>query len=84
MDDRDFNELAGRIEGVARLVLHLTAALEDAGTIDGPCFADGLRSAVRPSEDAAPHLTAAKQTLVELADALDDARSSRQSRGSQD
>lgn len=74
MDDRDFDELAGRIEGLARLTLHLTASLEDSGHIDGPAMAEGLRRAFVLGEDAAPLMLTARRTAGELAKALDDAR----------
>lgn len=80
MSERNFNELAGRIEGVAKAVMCLTAALEDARIIDGPRFADGLRRAVRPGAELPPLLEVARTTLQEMAAALDDARSSRQAR----
>lgn len=83
MSDPDFHELAGRIEAIGRSVLHLTAVLEDAGLIDGPRFSDGLRKSFRPGELSPPHLEAATKTLQEMADALDSARSWRQSRAGQ-
>lgn len=35
MEARNFDELAGRIEGIGQALLHLTAALEMGGAIDG-------------------------------------------------
>lgn len=78
MSELDFNELAGRIECVAKAFMCLTAVLEEARVIDGPRFADGLRRAVRPGAKSPPHLGVALTTLQEMSDALDDARSSRQ------
>ena len=46
MQSRDFNELAGRIEGLGRAVMHLVAEMERIGALDGPAFADQLRGAV--------------------------------------
>ena len=80
MSERNFTELAGRIEGVAKAIMCLTAALEEAKIIDGPRFADGLRRAVRPAVESPPLLEVARTTLHEMAAALDGARSSRQSR----
>lgn len=78
MSEPDFNELAGRIEGVAKAVMCLTAALEDAQIIDGLRFANGLRNVIRPDSQSPPHLAVAQATLREMASALDVARSSRQ------
>ncbi|SCU73308.1 conserved hypothetical protein [Cupriavidus necator] len=79
MAEPEFNEVAGRIEGVSRCVLRLVETLAMTGVIDGPRFADGLRTAVRPNCSPA-HLEVAARTLQELAASLDDARSWRQSR----
>jgi hypothetical protein len=80
MSDNDFNELAGRIQGLADFVLHLTSMLEMSNVIDGPylteklhCFADGRQG-------VGDHLSATKRTLHELADHLDEARKNRQLR----
>lgn len=81
MTDQEFAELAGRTEAVARLSLALVAALEDAGIIDGPRFAQELRQGIRATETAPMHLHVAQRTLGELADALDGARSYRRSPG---
>ena len=40
------NDLAGRIEGLGRVILHVVAKLEDGGVIDGQEFSDGLRGSV--------------------------------------
>ena len=79
MDGRDFDELAGRIEGVAQALLHLTALLEMQGVIDGPRLSRALRSAQGPS--VLPVLETARHTLRELAEKLDGARTERQSLG---
>lgn len=76
----EFDELAGRIEGVARALLHLTAELEDRRVIDGPRLSRGWRRALRARQQDTPLRTAASRTLRELAQALDDARSLRQAR----
>ncbi|BCU88703.1 MULTISPECIES: hypothetical protein [Yersinia pseudotuberculosis complex] len=80
MTDEQFTELVGRIEGVARTVMILTAILEETGSIDGPRLAAGLRGSIRPTAISPPLLLAAQQTLHEIADELDKARSYRQSR----
>lgn len=80
MDDSDFDELAGRLEGISRAVLHLAAALEQGNVIDGPQLAQAWRTSI-PDGNADTQLRAtARRTLTELAAALDDARSFRQSR----
>lgn len=79
MDERDFDELAGRIEGLARALLHTVAALEAAGVMDGPRLAGAWRSGA-PARHTPPVLRTAARTLRELARALDDARSWRQAR----
>lgn len=68
------NELAGRIEGLGRTVMHLVARLEDAGLIDGPAFADGLRQTFALKPDASLLMLSANATVNRAADALDEAR----------
>lgn len=76
MDTVDFEELAGRLEGVSRAVLHIAAALEIKGLIDGPQLSQAWRSAL-----PLPGFEVAGRTLQELAVALDGARSQRQALG---
>ncbi|AFU47325.1 hypothetical protein C380_18155 [Acidovorax sp. KKS102] len=76
MDTVDFEELAGRLEGVSRAVLHIAAALEIKGLIDGPQLSQAWRSAL-----PLPGFEVAGRTLQELALALDGARNRRQSPG---
>lgn len=73
MNTADFDELAGRIEGLSRAVLHIAAALEMRGVIDGPQLSQAWRSAL-----PLPGFEVASRTLQELAQALDGARSQRQ------
>ena len=81
MDNQEFDELAGRIEGVAQAVLQLAAMLEMQGVIDGPLLSNRLRDAI-PHRNADTELRqAARRTLQDLVLALDDARSARQARG---
>jgi hypothetical protein len=72
MDTADFEELAGRIEGLSRAVLHVTAALEMRGFINGPQLSEAWRSAL-----PLPGFEVAVRTLQELALALDGARTQR-------
>lgn len=70
----EFSVLAGRIEGLARMVLHLAARLEDEGYIDGPAMAEGLRHSIvlTPGSDAL--MATAQRTLESAANTLDEAR----------
>lgn len=74
MNANDFEVLAGRIEGLARLVMHLVARLEDEGHIDGPAMAEGLRHSIELRQDATNMMKIAKRTLNNAADTLDEAR----------
>lgn len=76
MQSRDFDELAGRIEGIGQALLLLTADLEMRGVIDGPRLSLAWRTAQRPNVQ--PVLETARHTLVEMAQALDGARMKRQ------
>jgi hypothetical protein len=69
MDVNAYNELAGRIEGMGRAVLHIAAALESKGLIDGERLSQAWRSAL-PLHG----VNVAGQTLQQMAIALDDAR----------
>lgn len=82
MNTDEFTELAGRIEALARVVLHMAAEIEDRGITDGPRFSAGLRHSLQPQPDAPAHLAVAQERLLELAENLDSARSARQSRAS--
>ncbi|WP_156521174.1 hypothetical protein [Halothiobacillus diazotrophicus] len=80
MQPNDFTELAGRIEAVTRVMLHMAVELEERGIIDGPQFSAGLRESLRPSPVASGHLFVARDRLQELAGNLDAARATRRSR----
>lgn len=68
------NELAGRIEGVGRVLLHLVAKLEDSGLIDGQDFVRGLRGSIVLGATPHPLMPSAKTAMERAADALDEAR----------
>jgi hypothetical protein len=68
------NEMSGRIEALGRMILHLSARLEDAGLIDGPAYCDGLRHSVVLREGASILMTAAHETLMRVAQSMDEAR----------
>ena len=74
MTDRDFTELSGRIEGTVRAVGLLIAMLEDQGTVNGKRYCAALRGSARTLRIPGPSLSATKQSMRELARALDDAR----------
>ncbi len=69
MEANAYEELAGRIEGMGRAVLHIAAALEVKGLIDGERLSQAWRSAL-PLQG----FNVASQTLQQMAVALDDAR----------
>ncbi len=77
MNDRDFDELAGRIEGVARAVLILAQMMESETCMDGLTLSRRWRESVPLPADAGS-LGTARKTLQELAQRLDDARSRHQ------
>lgn len=76
MEAREFDELAGRIEGVGRALLHLCAELEMSKLIDGPRLSQAWQDAL--PANGLPALETARRSLQELARALDDARRTRQ------
>lgn len=80
MDAKDFDDLAGRIDGIGQALLRLTAELEMQGVIDGPrVSAAWVQVADRRPEATEVHRWAHK-ALRQLAQMLDDARQSRLSR----
>jgi hypothetical protein len=78
MDEKLFDELAGRIDGVGQALLRLTAALEMQGVIDGPLVSEGWRGAVRRHTAGSVRHHSAYKLLQALADSLEAARNSRQ------
>lgn len=70
------SEVIGRFEALAKYMLQLTTALEDAGCIDGPAFSAALRGPARPV-DQLEHMRIARERLCSLADILDADRASR-------
>lgn len=81
MDSEDFDELAGRIDGIGQALLRLTAALEMQGVIDGLQVSALWRQAAKAHPDDQAVHRKAHMTLMQMAQLLDDARSSRQSAG---
>lgn len=81
MNTVSFDELAGRMDGMAHALLRLTAELEMQGLIDAPRVSLAWREA-RPADLAIDQmLQASRHVLHQMADQLDGARSVRQSRG---
>ena len=72
-----FDELAARIEGLARAVLLLARMMERETDMDGLMLSRQWRESVAPEPGSNMHSTVRK-TLHELAQALDDARSQHQ------
>lgn len=81
MDEKLFDELAGRIDGIGQALLRLTAALEMQGVIDGPLVSERWREAAQVHPDDSTVHRSANKTLLQLAALLEAARSSRQSPG---
>lgn len=71
-------ELAGRIEGMAQAFLHLSAALEMAGALDGQLLTDALRDRAESRDRRPDTLPGVVPVLHDLADQLDRARDARQ------
>lgn len=76
MTSHEFDELAGRIEGTTRCLMHLCVLLESSGLLDGPRLECALQSQ-QPRPDTQLRKTAAC-TMSEIAQALASARSTRQ------
>jgi hypothetical protein len=74
MEQRDFDELAGRIEGLARAVLILAQTVERETDMDGLTLTHQWRESVGAQPDEGS-LDTARKTLHALAQQLDDARS---------
>lgn len=77
MDQQDFDELAGRIEGIARAVLILAQTVERETDMDGLTLTHRWRESLGPQHGEGS-LGTARKTLHELAQQLDDARSRHQ------
>jgi len=80
MSAEEFNELAGRIEGLANAVMFLAADLEERGIIDGHRYSESLREMADVLCFEGAHLEAARRTLREMAKDMDGARNRRRSK----
>lgn len=82
MNDSE-QDLAGRVDAVAQALVWLTAELEVSEAINGPRLSAAWRARRLPDGTPDEMAQACLRTLVQMADALDAARSVRQSRGRQ-
>lgn len=69
-----FDELAGRIEGVSRALLHVVAMLEDARIIDGSVLSREWHQTKLHQHQGTALSAAADRSLKELARTLDGMR----------
>lgn len=67
MVDSEFNELSGRIEGLAQAFLVLAATLQQRGVLDEQLLQAKLRV---HADGLPPNFETARRTLTELADQL--------------
>ncbi len=74
MTTQEFNELAGRIEGVAQALLRLAGVLEQARIIDGPRLSALWTGAVPPHGAESVLRHSARRTLLDLEHALQQSR----------
>lgn len=80
MEQAQFDELAGRIDGIGHALLRVVAQLEMSGVMDGPRMSAAWREA-RPEHLANDQeLQASRHVLLQLAELLDDARQARAAR----
>lgn len=77
MNNTEFDELAGRIEGVARAVLSLAWMVERETCMDGLTLTHQWRESV-PQQAGAGSLDTARKTLHSLAQQLDAVRARHQ------
>jgi hypothetical protein len=78
MDEADFNNLAGQIEGVALVLTHLISDLEMREVMDGRRFTKGVRRFSNRRNHQMPWLPVAKRSVKRLLDDIDEARKARQ------
>jgi hypothetical protein len=71
MNDEQYLELSGSIQGLSDILLTLVATLDNQGIINAGDFADDLSklSVIRSLE---PHLDSARYQLASLADRIED------------
>jgi hypothetical protein len=76
MNQEQFNELSGRIDGVARVLMTLICDLEVRERLNGPRFCQSLRSSAEARGSNPEHATSAR-VMVQIADQLDTSRENR-------
>jgi hypothetical protein len=76
MNDAQFKELAGRIDGVGRTLALLIADLEMRECLNGDRFCQSLRNSANGRGQYPQHEKSA-QVMLQIADELDGARRSR-------
>jgi len=80
MHNEDFNELAGRIQGLVDCIIGLTIELEMQHAIDGEHFTRQIQHFAETRHFDGDHLEATKRTLSQLARFITEARQRRQYR----
>ena len=76
MSNEQFNDLSGRVDGVARVLMALIADLEIREAMNGDRFGEALRRlAVDRGQHARNEISA--QVMVQIADELEAARANR-------
>lgn len=78
MTEHEFNELAGRIEGLALAFLQLAAETEMQGAADGPFLCHQMRERADRLPLDRRYRDSTVRVLHHLADELDQARNRRQ------
>lgn len=77
MNDDDFDELAGRIQGLVDAFLMLVSMLDRAELIDSLSLSEQLRILSERRRHPGSHLAANQRTLAEIARSMLDEHSSR-------
>lgn len=80
MATEDFDELAGRINGIGQALLRLTAELEMQGVIDGPRVSATWRRGAESCSGDHPANHSTRVVLLQLAQLLDESRAARPTR----
>lgn len=75
MNEQEFKELSGRIDGVARVLMALICQLEDNDILDGSRFDKGLREHAEARGKAGFEKSA--EVVEQIADQLKSARANR-------
>ena len=76
MTETQFQDLSGRVDGVARVLMALIADLEIRENLNGDRFCRSLRNSANARGRYQPHETSA-QVMLQIADELEGARRSR-------